>query len=151
MFLLLFVALFCSTSFAHVNVHSQAKKLTLIEHAFSDTTVFAAGANGRDALGNLLVFNNTMFDSTDSHQVGTNQGSCVRSAVGWSWNCGLSVTYGAGDAAIFFYLNGPLFDANPSSTIVFTATQPGGESTFVGHGSITALPNKRFRFDLIWQ
>jgi allene oxide cyclase len=56
----------------------------VIEHATSD-----AVTNGEvgDAAGNILTFANDVYDAADNHKVGTDQGYCVRIAVGKSWEC----------------------------------------------------------------
>jgi hypothetical protein len=56
----------------------------VVEHATSD-----AVTNGGpdDAAGNILTFANDVFDAGDNHQVGTDQGYCVRIAVGKTWEC----------------------------------------------------------------
>jgi allene oxide cyclase len=56
----------------------------VVEHATSD-----AVTNGEagDAAGNILTFANDVYDATDSHKVGSDQGYCVRIAVGATWEC----------------------------------------------------------------
>ena len=50
-----------------------------------ETTV-DLGAKG-DSVGDLLVFANKVFDAANKTQVGTDQGYCVRTVVGKSWEC----------------------------------------------------------------
>jgi Allene oxide cyclase len=40
-----------------------------------------------DAAGNVLTFANDVYDASDSHKIGTDQGYCVRIVVGATWEC----------------------------------------------------------------
>jgi hypothetical protein len=53
-----------------------ATTLMVIEHAVTDH-VTDVGKHGLGP-GDLLTFHNPIFDSTDTTQVGTDQGSCIR-------------------------------------------------------------------------
>jgi allene oxide cyclase len=58
----------------------------VIEHAVTDTVVHSGGPG--DVTGNLLTWHNKVYDPTDTTQVGTDQGSCVRiSPADDSWEC----------------------------------------------------------------
>jgi allene oxide cyclase len=61
-----------------------AGTIRVIEHATSDAVT--NGTAGDDA-GNILTFANPVFDSNDAHQIGTDQGYCVRIVVGQTWEC----------------------------------------------------------------
>jgi Allene oxide cyclase len=56
----------------------------VVEHATTD-----AVTNGEavDAAGNVLTFANDVYDASDSHKIGTDQGYCVRIVVGATWEC----------------------------------------------------------------
>jgi allene oxide cyclase len=56
----------------------------VIEHATSDAVT--NGTAGDDA-GNVLTFANPVYDRKDTHQVGSDQGYCVRIVVGQTWEC----------------------------------------------------------------
>jgi hypothetical protein len=102
-----------------------------------------------DAKGNLLVFNNTIYDATDTTELGTNQGHCVRIVPGMIWNCHLTVQGKLFlGAPAFFVISGPLFDNQQSSPGTFTGTI--FNQTFVGRSLLEPLPNQRFRFTLEW-
>src|SRR5690242_16346899 len=58
--------------------------IRVVEHATSDAVT--NGTAGDDA-GNILTFANPVFDSNDAHQIGTDQGYCVRIVVGQTWEC----------------------------------------------------------------
>jgi hypothetical protein len=68
-----------------------ATTLTVIEHAVTDH-VTDIGKPGLGP-GDLLTFHNPIYDSTDTTQVGTDQGSCIRITkfreghTNGSWEC----------------------------------------------------------------
>src|SRR5216683_4670868 len=62
-----------------------AEQIKVVERPAGETTV-DLGAKG-DSVGDMLVFANGVFDSANKTQVGTDQGYCVRTIVGKSWEC----------------------------------------------------------------
>ena len=56
----------------------------VVEHALTD-----AVSNGTtaDALGNVLTFANPVYDAADTKKVGSDNGFCVRSVKGKTWEC----------------------------------------------------------------
>jgi allene oxide cyclase len=63
-------------AFVMSNSATAATTLTVIEHAVSDH-VTDVGKTGLGP-GDLLTFHNPIYDSTDTTQVGRDQGSCIR-------------------------------------------------------------------------
>jgi len=63
--------------------------LRLVERTIKETTV-DLGARG-DSPGDLLVFDNLLFDSANKTKLGSNQGSCVRIAPGKTWDCSMTL------------------------------------------------------------
>ena len=61
------------------------EKIQLVERALTDTTT-DLGAKG-DSVGDLLTWLNPVYDAANKVQLGTDQGFCVRVAVGKSWEC----------------------------------------------------------------
>ena len=72
----------CAGAFTHIARADET--ITVIEHATTDTTI-DLGAKG-DSVGDSLVFANDLYDAQDANKVGTDQGSCVRTALGKAWN-----------------------------------------------------------------
>ncbi len=62
-----------------------AERIEVIEHADTDATL-DLGAKG-DSAGDLLTWNNPLFDAGNKVKVGSDQGYCVRTTVGKSWQC----------------------------------------------------------------
>jgi allene oxide cyclase len=57
--------------------------IELVEHADNET-VTDTGAMG-DSVGDILTFANPLFDKANANEVGTDQGYCIRVAVGEAW------------------------------------------------------------------
>src|SRR6202171_1724389 len=103
-----------------------AEQIKVVERPIGETTV-DLGPKG-DSIGDLLVFANGVFDSANKTQVGTDQGYCVRTIVGKSWECFWTLTLKAGQITI----EGPFLDEGDS---LFAVT--GGPGKYAGaQGSI---------------
>lgn len=59
--------------------------LVVVERATSDA-VADTGAAG-DSPGDVLTFANTLFDADNAKEVGSDNGYCIRTAVGVAWEC----------------------------------------------------------------
>ena len=64
--------------------HKGGKTIHVVEHATTDAVT---NGTAGDDVGNILTFANEVFNSADTKQVGTSQGSCIRIVVGESWEC----------------------------------------------------------------
>ena len=98
-----------------------AEQIRVVERPVGETTV-DLGAKG-DSVGDMLVFANGVFDSDNKTQVGTDQGYCVRTIVGKSWECFWTLILKAGQITI----EGPFMDEGDS---LFTVT--GGTGKYAG-------------------
>src|SRR6202790_103555 len=85
-----------------------AEQIKVVERPIGETTV-DLGPKG-DSIGDLLVFANGVFDSANKTQVGTDQGYCVRTIVGKSWECNWTLTLKAGQITV----EGPFMDEGDS-------------------------------------
>lgn len=95
--------------------------LALVERPTKETTV-DIGPKG-DSVGDLLTFANPVFDATNKTQVGSDQGFCVRTVVGKSWECFWTLTLKDGQIT----LEGPFADTGDS---LFAVT--GGTGKYAG-------------------
>ena len=84
------------------------KTITVIEHATTDATT-DTGAAG-DSAGDILTFSNDVFDATDTHKIGTDQGFCIRTVPGASYECNFTTVLAAGQLVV----EGPFYDATDS-------------------------------------
>ena len=107
-----------------------AEQIKVVERAVGETTVDLA-AKG-DSVGDMLVFANGIFDAANKTQIGTDQGYCVRTIVGKSWECVWTLTLKAGQITV----EGPFLDVGDS---LFAVT--GGTGSYVGaKGSLKLHP-----------
>ncbi|HEV7206939.1 MAG TPA: allene oxide cyclase family protein [Jatrophihabitans sp.] len=89
---------------------------TVVEHAVSDTTADTGPAG--DSVGDILGFANPVFDRSNTRQVGTDNGSCVRTAVGVSYECSWTTMLAGGSIVV----EGPFLDAGDSTLAVTGGT-----------------------------
>ena len=80
----------------------------LVERATTDA-VTDLGAKG-DSVGDLLTFDNEVFDASNKTKIGTDQGYCVRVAAGKSWECWWTLIVEGGQITV----QGPFFDKGDS-------------------------------------
>jgi len=82
--------------------------LRVVERAETDT-VIDLGDTG-DSIGDLLAFGNPIYDPANQTKLGDDQGSCVRTAVGKSWECTWTLILPEGQITVA----GPFYDAADS-------------------------------------
>ena len=93
-----------------------AEHMTLVEHPVNETTVHVSSKV--DALGDLLTFANPVFDQANKTQVASDQGYCVRVAVGKSWECMWTMILKDGMITV----EGPFMDTGDSMFVVTGGT-----------------------------
>jgi allene oxide cyclase len=83
--------------------HGGGHTIAVVEHATTD-----AVTNGEagDAAGNILTFANDVYDAADTHRVGSDQGYCVRTVAGQSWECNWTTSLPSGQITV----EGPFSD-----------------------------------------
>lgn len=107
-----------------------AERIVVVERPVGETTV-DLGAKG-DSIGDLLVFANKVYDPGNKTEVGSDQGYCVRTVVGKSWECFWTLTLKGGQITV----EGPFMDAGDS---LMTVT--GGTGKYAGaKGSMKLHP-----------
>jgi hypothetical protein len=121
------------------------EQVVVVERPVGETTV-DLGAKG-DSVGDLLVFANKVYDAGNKTQVGSDQGYCVRTVVGKSWECFWTLTLKAGQITV----EGPFLDAGDSLMSV-----TGGTGKYAGaRGSMKLHPRDAtptgydFTYDLL--
>ena len=87
--------------------HHGGRTITVVEHATTDAVT---NGTAGDDVGNILTFANEVFNSADTQQVGTDQGSCVRIVVGESWECSWTTFLPKGQITV----QGPFSDTGDS-------------------------------------
>jgi hypothetical protein len=118
----------------------------LVEHATTDA-VTDTGAKG-DSAGDVLTFANEVFDGANAKKVGDDQGFCVRTALGKSWECLWTLILSDGQITV----EGPFLDAGDSVVAV-----TGGTGAYQGAGGEMKLHARDakgteydFRYELTW-
>jgi allene oxide cyclase len=102
--------------------HASGKTVHVIEHAKTDTE--APGVNGKDVKGNILTFNNPVFDTANTKQVGHDEGFCVRLQPKLGiWECLWTTFLKGGQITV----QGPFYDTR-NSTLSIT----GGTGAYEG-------------------
>jgi hypothetical protein len=97
-------------------VADQGRTIVVVEHALTDTVVYI-GKKG-DSLANQLVFANPLFDAANAHQVGHDQGNCVRVTLGKAWECYWTAFLPGGQLTV----EGPYYDTGDSILAVTGGT-----------------------------
>jgi allene oxide cyclase len=118
------------------------EQVKVVERPIGETSV-DLGAKG-DSVGDMLIFANGVFDASNQTQVGTDQGYCVRTIIGKSWECTFIITLASGQITV----EGPFFDEGDS---LFAVT--GGTGKYVGaKGSMKLHPRdaKASSFDFTY-
>jgi allene oxide cyclase len=89
--------------------HASGKTVHVIEHAKTDTEV--PGVGGKDVKGNILTFNNPVFDTANTKQVGHDEGFCTRLQVKLGiWECLWTTFLKGGQITV----QGPYYDTRNS-------------------------------------
>ena len=120
--------------------HGRTTQITVVERATSDT--FFDNKPKGDSLGDLIVFGNSVYDKTNTHKVGRDQGSCIRTVVGKAWECSFTTLLANGSLVV----EGPFYDSRGSVLAITGGT--GAYSRARGEMLLEAL-NKEgsaFRF-----
>ena len=118
-----------------------ATTLHIIEHATTD--IVGDVAPEGDSVGDTLAFANEVFDESNTNKVGTDNGFCVRTAVGAAWECVWTVTLALGQITV----EGPFYDAGDS---VLAITGGTGEYAQT-RGSMTLHARSATEYDFTYE
>ena len=121
---------------------SAGGQLAVVERAASDT-VTDLGTKG-DSVGDVLTFANEIYDETNKTLVGHDNGWCVRTVVGQSWECFWTTLLDKGQITV----EGPYYDTK-ESTLAIT----GGTGTYVsvrGEMKLHARNDKGTEYDFVF-
>lgn len=89
--------------------HVTGSTVHVIEHAITDTEIPSGG--GKDVKGNVLTFNNPVFNVADKKKLGHDEGYCVRLAPKQGiWECLWTTFLKAGQITV----QGPFYDTRNS-------------------------------------
>jgi allene oxide cyclase len=85
-----------------------AQPFTVVERALTDTTA-DTGPTG-DSLGDVLAFANPIYDAANQGRLGSDNGSCIRTAVAKAYECTWTTTLAGGSLVV----SGPFYDTKDS-------------------------------------
>ncbi len=122
---------------------SAPTSLHVVEHA--DTDIVADVAPDGDSIGDVLGFANPVFDEANQKQVGTDNGQCIRTAVGSAWECFWTLTLADGQITV----EGPFFDTKDSTLAITGGT--GAYSQARGQMTLHARNDKGTEYDFTYQ
>jgi hypothetical protein len=89
-----------------------------VERATTDTAADIAPEG--DSVGDVLGFANEVFDEGNQTKVGTDNGSCVRTAAGTAWECIWTLSLSDGQLTV----EGPFLDAGDSTLAITGGASP---------------------------
>lgn len=99
------------------------RQIRLVERATTDHTTHLGPKS--DNLGDVLTFSNEIFDASNKHHAGTDQGYCLRVAIGRAFECNWTLKLPDGQITV----EGPFYDASDSVLAI-----TGGTGAYVGAG-----------------
>ena len=89
--------------------HASSSTIHVIEHAITDKEIPTGG--GKDVKGNILTFNNPVFNTANTRKVGHDEGFCTRIAPKQHiWECLWTTFLKAGQITV----QGPFYDTRNS-------------------------------------
>jgi allene oxide cyclase len=89
--------------------HAAGSTVHVVEHAITDTEIPTGG--GKDVKGNILTFNNPVYDASNKKKVGHDEGFCTRIAPKQGiWECLWTTFLKSGQITV----QGPFYDTHNS-------------------------------------
>ncbi len=119
-----------------------AGALSVVERAASDT-VTDLGVKG-DSVGDVLTFSNEIYDETNKTVVGRDNGWCVRTVAGQSWECFWTIVLEKGQITV----EGPFYDSKDSVLAVTGGT--GAYAAARGEMKLHARDDKGTEYDFVY-
>jgi hypothetical protein len=117
--------------------------ITVVERATTDA-VTDTGATG-DSVGDVLTFANAVYDAANKVQVGTDQGFCLRTEVGKSWECLWTISLADGQITV----EGPFLDKGDSVLAITGGT--GKYAGARGQMKLHARDEKGTEYDFVYE
>jgi len=132
----------CLTSGLLATPASAGEKLALVERATTDAVIDNAPTG--DSAGDLLTFANEIYNDSNTTLVGSDNGMCIRTAVGAAWECIWTVTLSEGQITV----EGPFYDTKDSVLAI-----TGGTGEYVharGSMALHARNDKGTEYDFVY-
>lgn len=122
---------------------SAGEVIAVVERADTDA-VTDTGAKG-DSVGDVLTFANPVFDRANKTKIGTDQGYCLRTAAGKSWECTWTLSLKDGQITVA----GPFLDAGDSVLAITGGT--GKYAGARGQMKLHARDAKGTAYDFVYE
>jgi hypothetical protein len=87
----------------------------VVEHAVTDAV---SNGSQADRLGNVLTFANPVYDASDTTKVGADNGFCIRTVKGATWECLWTTTLADGQITV----EGPFSDTGNTKVAITGGT-----------------------------
>jgi hypothetical protein len=121
---------------------SKATVIHVVERA--DTDAVTNGDPNNDTVGNVLTFANKVYDRANKHQVGSDQGYCIRTVVGKFWECNWTTFLKAGSITV----EGKFSDTD--NTVLAITGGTGAYATARGEMDLKYRNKKGTAFDFVF-
>jgi allene oxide cyclase len=121
---------------------ASAMTVKVVEHATTDA-VTETGKKG-DSAGDLLTFANAVYNAANTSKVGSDNGWCIRTVVGKSWECFWTTSVANGQITV----EGPFLDSGDSKLAITGGT--GGYATARGWMLLHARNDKGTEYDFVF-
>ena len=136
--------LFCCLVLVGMTTGARATTLTLVERATTDAISVHAG-KAADNTGDILTFNNDIYDADNMMKMGTDNGYCVRIIPGKAFECHWTLFLAHGQIVV----EGPFYDSGDSTLAVIGGT--GDYSGAKGEMGLHARDAKGSAFDFKYE
>jgi allene oxide cyclase len=117
----------------------------IVEHADNETVTHTDAAMV-DSVGDILTFANPVFNKANTTQVGTDQGYCIRTEVGKSWECQWTVFLADGQISVA----GPFFDTEESELTITGGTEAYEQASGEMHLGFRDVPMPKIEYDFAY-
>jgi hypothetical protein len=116
--------------------------LKVVERAANDV-VTDTGAKD-DSVGDILTFHNDIYDAANAKVIGSNNGWCIRTAVGKAWECFWTLSLEDGQITV----EGPFLDGKDSMLAITGGT--GAYAGKSGEMKLHARDEKGTEYDFVY-
>ncbi len=119
--------------------------IKVVEHADTDVLQHVGPANEEDSIGDVLGFANNLYDEQNQNKVGTDNGMCMRTAVGKAFECVWTASLDGGQLTV----EGPFYDAKDSTLAITGGTDDYKEAS--GQMTLHARNDKGTEYDFTYE
>jgi hypothetical protein len=117
--------------------------IKVVEHAASDTITDTGAAD--DSVGDILTFANEVYDEANANKIGTDNGYCVRTVAGSTWECFWTISLADGQITV----EGPFYDDDDSVLAITGGT--GAYAGARGEMSLHARNTEGSEYDFVYK